>query len=139
MAQNCCDRDRVTWPDMHSNFKMAQIFFPFVLGLFEVWTSKWPKLQDSPFDRCRKFEIVHFASKFEAIMKFGPQTLGPFWSSNLKMAQNERDKILGPFWSLNAYQVTWSYLFHSSSGPFWGISRSVEQDIGGSHQSTIQC
>ena len=32
MAQNCCDRDRVTWLDMHSNFKMAQIFFHFVLG-----------------------------------------------------------------------------------------------------------
>ena len=37
MAPNCCDRDRTTWPDMHSNFKMAQIFFPFVLSHFGVW------------------------------------------------------------------------------------------------------
>ena len=28
---------------MHSNFKMAQIVFPFVSGHFEVWTSKWPQ------------------------------------------------------------------------------------------------
>ena len=43
MAQNWCDRDRATWLDMHSNLKMAQKFFPFVLGHFEVWTSKWPQ------------------------------------------------------------------------------------------------
>ena len=43
IAENCCDRDRVTWLDMHSNFKMAPIFFHFVLGHFEVWTSKWPQ------------------------------------------------------------------------------------------------
>ena len=24
MAQNCCDRDRITWLDMHSNFKLAR-------------------------------------------------------------------------------------------------------------------
>ena len=26
MAQNCCERDRVTCLDMHSDFKMAQNF-----------------------------------------------------------------------------------------------------------------
>ena len=56
---------------------------------------------------------------FWAILKFGP-----FWSSNLKMAQNEREKIFGPFWSLNEYPVTWPYLRHSRFGPFWGISRT---------------
>ena len=43
MAQNCCDRDRITWLDMHSNIKMARIFFPFVSSHFEVWISKWPQ------------------------------------------------------------------------------------------------
>ena len=47
MAQNCCDRDRTTWLDMHSNFKMAQIFFRYVLNFkmdpnFRMArTSKW--------------------------------------------------------------------------------------------------
>ena len=26
MAQTFCDRDRITWIDMHSNFKMPPIF-----------------------------------------------------------------------------------------------------------------
>ena len=33
MAQNSCDRDRVTWLDMRSNFKMAQ----FENGLSNIW------------------------------------------------------------------------------------------------------
>ena len=41
-------------------------------------------------------------------------------------------KILGPFLSLNAYQVTWSYLCHSSFGPFWHISRMVNTFISNS-------
>ena len=51
MAQTCCDGDRVTWPDIHSNFKMAQIFFPFRFGPFwglnfkMAQTSKWPKMK----------------------------------------------------------------------------------------------
>ena len=51
-------------------------------------------------------------------------SLGPLWSSNFKIAQNEREKIFWPFWSLNACQVTWPYLSHSSFGPFWGIPRN---------------
>ena len=35
MAQKYCDRDRIRWLDMHSNFKMANILFFFVLGHFE--------------------------------------------------------------------------------------------------------
>ena len=124
MAKNCCDRDRTTWLDMHSSFKMAQIFFPFVLDHFEVRTF-WSQIpnQNGQFriffiGKMGHFQVWgHFeiwaALKFEAILKFWA-----IWSSNLKMAQNERDKILGPFWSLNAYQVTWSYLCHSSLGPF---------------------
>ena len=29
MAQNCCDRDRTTWLDMHLNFKWPKYLFPF--------------------------------------------------------------------------------------------------------------
>ena len=102
MAQNCCDRDRTTWLDMHSNFKMAQIFFPFVLRHFEVQSSKWPKLQNG-----QNFKIAQLSK----------------WPK-LQNGSKQKGKIFGPFWSLNAYQVTWFYLCHSSFGPFWGIPRN---------------
>ena len=97
MAQNCCERERTTWPDMHSNFKMAQIFFPFVLGHFEVWTPKWPQTLKWPQ-----------TSKWPQFPKWPKLQNGP----------KRKGKNSWPFWSLNAYQFTWSYLFHSSFGPF---------------------
>ena len=36
-----------------------------------------------------------------------------------------KGKIFGPIRSLKACQVTWSYLCHSSFGPFWGIWKMI--------------
>ena len=46
MAQNCFDRDRATWLDMHSNFKMAQKFSLSFRAILKFEFQNGPKLQN---------------------------------------------------------------------------------------------
>ena len=98
MAQNCCDRDRATRLDMQSNFKMAQEFS------LLFWAVLRFELQDGPkFQMVQRLNLYQnwFWQNFQiswALSKFEPiWSLGPFWSSNLKMAPNEREKFLSNF------------------------------------------
>ena len=79
MAQYCCDRDRTTWLDMHSNSKMAPNFKM-------AQNSKWPQTSKFPkFSKKKFYFILYWARmdnfefstsvkwnilKFGAILKF---------------------------------------------------------------------
>ena len=114
MAQNCSERERATWLDAFKlqngpkifpfrfgpfwglNFKMAPNF---KLAQTLKWLIKSENFVKINFDKASMSQNgqfwIFYIGKIITLdhLKFG----AIFWSSNLKMAQNERKKFLGHF------------------------------------------
>ena len=98
MAQNWCDRDRVRWLVIHWNFKMAQIFSLPFLTILRFELQNGPEPQNGPqLENGPNLKMAYFTDVENSKLYILVRSLRPFWSSNIKMAQNEEGKYLGYF------------------------------------------
>ena len=118
MAQNFCDRDRTTWLDMHSNFKMAHFtdvenskLSILVRRLRLLWSSN---LQNGPKQKGKylgHFEVWMHIKSCDPIS--ATAVLGHFEVYNSLSTRSFRMRKFGHLWSLRTLSSETNSKFRS--------------------------